>query len=68
MKYQFLPQSSPAILRGSRGRTRAVLSSVSHGAAGLSATIPAPKETPRPVRPAAPVIHYEIPSTSRLAG
>jgi len=68
MRYQFLPQSTPTMFRGPRGRTRAVLSSVSHGVAGLSATVPAPKEKTRLARPAAPVIHYEILSTSRLAG
>lgn len=68
MKFQSLLQTTPTLFRGPRGRTRAVLSSVSHGVAGLLGTVPAPKQKPRPIRPAAPVIHYEIASTSRLAG
>ena len=68
MKYQSLLQSTPTMFRGPRGRTRAVLSSVSHGVAGLSATVPAPKQKARPVRPAAPVVHYDIPTNRRMAG
>ncbi len=68
MRYNSIPQPVSSLFRGPRGRTRAVLSSVSHGVAGLLATVPAPKQKPRPVRPAAPVIHYETTSTSRMAG
>ena len=68
MRYQSLLQATPNIFRGPRGRTRAVLSSVSHGVAGLLATVPAPKKKTRPVSPAAPVIHYEIATNSRMAG
>ncbi len=68
MKYQPHLQSTPSMFRGPRGRTRAVLSSVSHGVAGLLATVPAPKKQTRPVRPATPVIHYDVPANSRMAG
>ncbi|NQT61420.1 MAG: hypothetical protein HQ556_00540 [Candidatus Marinimicrobia bacterium] len=68
MRYNSIPQPVSSLFRGPRGRTRAVLSSVSHGVAGLLATVPAPKEKTRPVRPAAPVIHYEIAANSRMAG
>ncbi|MBL7026109.1 MAG: hypothetical protein ISR87_11695 [Candidatus Marinimicrobia bacterium] len=68
MRYNSIPQPVSSLFRGPRGRTRAVLSSVSHGVAGLLATVPAPKKKTRPVRPAAPVIHYEIATNSRMAG
>jgi len=67
MRYNSIPQPVSSLFRGPRGRTRAVLSSVSHGVAGLLATVPAPKKKTRPVRPAAPVIQYEIPANSRMA-
>ncbi len=61
MRYQTFPKSSSTILRGSRGRTRAILGSISTGRPKVALTVPRHAEMMPLASLKAPIIHYGAP-------